>query len=105
MRTFPVVVIEALGCGKPVLVTREVNIHPQIERAGAGIVCEANRASLASALGTWLESSVAERHAVAQRAAGCHLREFYLRRAVNSHVEAIRRNLSAPKLERKGVSA
>ena len=94
--TFPIVVLEALSCGTPVLVTREVNIHPHIEKAAAGIVCEVTPEAVASAIRAWLVRGVAEREAFAERAAKCHLLEFDLRRVVEIHVEAIRKNLSVP---------
>jgi glycosyltransferase involved in cell wall biosynthesis len=97
--TFPIVVLEALSCGTPVLVTREVNIHPQIEETSAGLVCEASQGDVASAIRTWLAHSVAEREAFAERAAKCHLRNFDLRRVVEIHLEAIRKNLLASRKE------
>lgn len=97
--TFPIVVLEALSCGTPVLVTRDVNIHPLIERAGAGIVCETTVADVASAIRTWLARSVDERESIAERAAKCHQDEFSLRRAVERHIDAIRKNLSSRERE------
>ena len=39
---FGVVVIEALGCGTPVLISDQVNIHREVDQAGVGVVvpCE-----------------------------------------------------------------
>lgn len=90
--TFPIVVLEALSCGTPALVTRDVNIHPQIERWGAGPVCEANVESIKSALRTWLDKDEGARKAASERASACHANEFDLRGAVRTHIEAIQRN-------------
>lgn len=91
---FPIVVLEALSCRAPVLVTRDVNIHPQIERTGAGIVCDTTVSSVTSALANWLALGSTEREAFAERAVRCQIQEFDLHRAVQIHVEAIRKNLS-----------
>ncbi|MDP2021668.1 MAG: glycosyltransferase [Hydrogenophaga sp.] len=51
---FGIVVAEALGCGKPVLISDKVNIWREIEADGAGIVRPDTKEGTADALRTWL---------------------------------------------------
>ena len=104
--TFPIVVLESLSCGTPALVTKDVNIHPQIEKWKAGPVCETNRSSVSAALRAWIETGPAEREAFRARATACHANEFHLDAAMRIHVGAIGRNLTRQKrAERRGVAA
>jgi glycosyltransferase involved in cell wall biosynthesis len=52
---FGVVVIEALACGTPVVVSEEVNIHREITEAGVGAVAERRVEPLAETLSQWLQ--------------------------------------------------
>lgn len=51
---FGIVVAEALGCGKPVLISDKVNIWREIEADGAGIVRPDTTEGTEDALRTWL---------------------------------------------------
>ena len=51
---FGIVVAEALGCGKPVLISDKVNIWREIEADGAGIVRPDTAEGATDALRTWL---------------------------------------------------
>jgi len=54
---FGIVVAEALGCGKPVLISDKVNIWREIEADGAGIVRPDTTEGTVDALRTWLALS------------------------------------------------
>jgi len=47
---FGIVVIEALASGTPVLISDQVNIWPEIKKAGVGMICKTEVASVAEAL-------------------------------------------------------
>lgn len=47
---FGVIVAEALACGRPVIVSDQVNIAPEVERGGAGFVCTTDADSAAAAI-------------------------------------------------------
>ena len=47
---FGLVIVEAMHAGLPLLISDEVYIHPEIERAGAGVVCRPSIDSVAKGL-------------------------------------------------------
>jgi len=65
---FGIVVAEALGCGKPVLISDKVNIWREVEADGAGIVGDDTLQGTASALDRWLSLSKVERDRMASNA-------------------------------------
>lgn len=52
---FGIVVAEALACGKPVLISNQVNIWREIEKEGAGIVDNDDKPGVEKMLKKWLE--------------------------------------------------
>lgn len=66
---FGIVVAEALGCGKPVLISNKVNIWREIEADAAGIVRDDTAAGTLEALQAWLGLSSTEKQAMSQAAA------------------------------------
>jgi glycosyltransferase involved in cell wall biosynthesis len=53
---FGIAVVEALACGKPVLITNKVNIWREIENGGGGLVSNQDPADFAGLLNRWSES-------------------------------------------------
>lgn len=51
---FGIAVVEALACGKPVMITHQVNIWREVERCGAGVVEEDSIAGVRRALDRWM---------------------------------------------------
>ncbi len=72
---FPMAVLEAMAAGCPVVVTRECRI-PQVERAEAGWVAEAEEQAVHRALGQALHASDLERHQRGQAGIDLVAREF-----------------------------
>lgn len=52
---FGIAVAEAMGCGKPVLISNKVNIWREIEAGGGGIVGDDTLAGTTGTLKRWLE--------------------------------------------------
>jgi len=65
---FGIVVAESLAAGRPVLVSNQVNIWPDIIADGAGLVDDDTLAGTERLLRRWLELPTAERDAIAARA-------------------------------------
>lgn len=64
---FGVVVAEALACGRPVLISDQVNIWPDITQEGVGLVAPDTLEGTASLLSRWLTMSEVERAAMSSR--------------------------------------
>jgi len=66
---FGLAAAEALACGTPVIVSDQVNIHPQVKAAGLGAVVRLDVDQLASELGRWLgDDDLRQRAGAAGRA-------------------------------------
>ena len=77
---FGIVVAEALACGRPVLITEQVNIWREVESAGAGLVAPTPDA-FATTMGGFFRSSDAERNAMGLRARDLFLSRFEIGRS------------------------
>ena len=58
---FGIAVVEALGCGKPVLITNKVNIYKEIKSGGGGIIESDNLKGIKTVIKSWLHLSETER--------------------------------------------
>ncbi|TWG81415.1 glycosyltransferase involved in cell wall biosynthesis [Cupriavidus gilardii J11] len=76
---FGVAVVEALGCGVPVLISDKVNIWREIEADGAGIVQPDTVDGTERSLRQWLSASAARRDAMRTAAPACFSRRFQSR--------------------------
>jgi glycosyltransferase involved in cell wall biosynthesis len=65
---FGIAVVEALACGKPVLISNQVNIWQEIVAAGAGLVADDTPAGTYHLLAEWNRRSMAEKQAAGERA-------------------------------------
>jgi glycosyltransferase involved in cell wall biosynthesis len=72
---FGVVVVEALACGTPVIVSDQVYLHPEVTGAGVGTVTRTTVESVASELSRWL-TDPAVRANSASKARPCALSTF-----------------------------
>jgi glycosyltransferase involved in cell wall biosynthesis len=89
--TFPVAVLEALSSSVPVLITRKVNIYPQIERHGAGLVCDDTEDGTRQAIAKWLSMKADVRQTMRDRARQCFESEFSINGAIAKHLEVLER--------------
>lgn len=64
---FGVVVAEALGCARPVVISNQVNIHDEVAAAEAGVICSDDVPSARAALARFVAMEAADREAMGQR--------------------------------------
>jgi glycosyltransferase involved in cell wall biosynthesis len=53
---FGIVVVEALACGTPVILSDQVYLHPWVSESGVGGVCELNTSDVVRELHRWLDN-------------------------------------------------
>ncbi|MDE1190599.1 MAG: glycosyltransferase [Arachidicoccus sp.] len=87
---FGIAIVEALACGKPVIITDKVNIWREIKKGGGGLVSKDTYESVFAALKQWIEKSALERQTMATRAADTY-KELY---AIEPAAEKFKRELS-----------
>jgi glycosyltransferase involved in cell wall biosynthesis len=86
---FGIAVAEALACGVPVLISREVNIWREIESANAGFVAPDTVAGTTDLLTHWQQLPEAERRAMRQNARQCFQQHFDIEHSAARLLEAI----------------
>jgi len=73
---FGIAVAESLAVGRPVLISNQVNIWPEVESEGVGLVDEDTLEGTERLLRRWLELPAEERDAMADRCHPCYLRRY-----------------------------
>ena len=73
---FAIAVAEALSCAKPVLISDQVNIAPEIEADTAGLVGSDDQDGINLLLGRWKKLQTFERDSLAQSAYNCFVDRF-----------------------------
>jgi glycosyltransferase involved in cell wall biosynthesis/acetyltransferase-like isoleucine patch superfamily enzyme len=81
---FGMAVVEALACGVPVLISREVNIWREIVAAGAGFADSDDVEGTMRILKRWFDLEAAEKHAMRQRAFECFSNSFEINHATDN---------------------
>ena len=89
---FGIVVAEALGCGKPVLISNMVNIWREIEADDAGFVDSDDLDGTVRNLRRFLGTAADDRSAMSRRAIDCFERRFSMHKAASRLVEIIEDN-------------
>jgi glycosyltransferase involved in cell wall biosynthesis len=95
---FGIAVAEALACGLPVLISKEVNIWREIADDGAGLVAKDDVAGTGSLLRRWFRLGASEREQMRARARSCFARRFELERAAESLTRVIAEATDPPPL-------
>ncbi|MXP47733.1 glycosyltransferase [Altererythrobacter luteolus] len=86
---FGVVVAEALGCGRPVIISDQVNISGDVQRAQAGIICHDTRASVAEAMTRFFRLDAGAREAMGERGKRLFQTQFNIARTAEELVEIL----------------
>jgi len=86
---FGIAVAEALACGRPVLISDQVNIWREIEGDGGGFVASDNAAGTLQLLDSWLDLLPEEKQGMAKRARQTFERNFAVEPAAHRLWQAI----------------
>jgi glycosyltransferase involved in cell wall biosynthesis len=91
---FGIAVAEALACGRPVLISNQVNIWREIVEEGCGYAEEDDVAGTRRLLGRWLATPAATRAEMAANARRCFANRFEINRAVDSFLRVLQNETS-----------
>jgi len=87
---YGIAIVEALGCGVPVLISNRVNIWDKIAEDRAGYIADPGQRGADELLRRWMSTPAEERQAMRQRARACFESRFDSRRAGLHLVETLR---------------
>jgi len=73
---FGIAVAESLAVGRPVLISNQVNIWPEVHSEGVGLVDDDTQEGTERLLRRWLALSAGEREAMAAHCHPCYLRRY-----------------------------
>jgi glycosyltransferase involved in cell wall biosynthesis len=73
---FGIAVVEALACGRPVLISESVNLARELAAAGAALVAPDTVAGATDLLRRWQDTTPAERSRMADAARRCHATRY-----------------------------
>jgi glycosyltransferase involved in cell wall biosynthesis len=91
-------VVEALAVGRPVLVSNQVNIWPEVTGDGAGLADEDTLDGTVRLLRRWFELAPAQRDEMARRARGCFGARYSMIQAATAINRSFADALSEPGL-------
>ena len=86
---FGIAVVEAMACGKPVLISNQVNIWREISNGGAGVIGDDNLIGTESMLKQWLSLTADEKLKMGGRATEAFKKCFTLDKAVSNMITVI----------------
>ena len=86
---FGIAIVEALACGRPVLISNQVNIWREIVEDGAGFAEEDTPAGTRRLLERWVATRPEGREAMRARAQSCFAERFEIEHAVDSFLAVL----------------
>lgn len=86
---FGIAVAEALACGKPVLVSNQVNIWREIKQSGAGFVAENTLAGTTSLVRNWTDMTEGKKSQVGIAARKCFEKNFDVKAAAKRMMQQV----------------
>lgn len=90
---FGIAVAESLAVGRPVLISNQVNIWPEIQTEGVGLVDEDTQEGTERLLRRWLATPAAEREAMATSCRPCFLKRYSMQRTAETLRDCFRKNI------------
>lgn len=93
---FGIAVTEALSCGVPVLISREVNIWREIDAANAGLTAEDTLAGTVSLLRHWLQLKPLARQRMSQNGLQLFRSRFHIDAAADALVQVLQQQIERP---------
>jgi glycosyltransferase involved in cell wall biosynthesis len=94
--SFGVVVVEALACGVPVLISNKVKIWREVAASGACLVENDSLAGSVALLERWMMLNEADRELMRERARTCYLANYEISSVCRDFSDLIRRTLRVP---------
>ena len=82
---FGIAVVEALACGKPVLISNQVNIWKEVDKEGAGLISVDEEAGVEGLIKNWLSLNELAKLEMRKKAIHCYEKNF----TINGYVERI----------------
>src|SRR5690606_964178 len=86
---FGIAVVEALACGKPVLISNQVNIWSEIETEGGGMVGKDDLLGTYQMIRSWISSSEGEKVGMGRKARRCFEKKFDIGLNAERYLNAI----------------
>jgi glycosyltransferase involved in cell wall biosynthesis len=87
---FGIAVVEALACGKPVLISDQVNIWREIENQGGGLVNKDSLEGAEQLLLQWCNLDREQKHLIGQEALATYQKHFTVEEAAKKMAEALK---------------
>lgn len=86
---FGIAVVEALGCGKPVLISDQVNIWKEIKNERAGLVAKNTLEGTSELLQSWVQMSKQEKQEMGKDAKYCFEKNYAIGSTIRRFYKAI----------------
>jgi glycosyltransferase involved in cell wall biosynthesis len=86
---FGIAIVEAMACGKPVLISNQVNIWKEIKKDGSGMVTDDTQKGIQTMLDEWFNLPDAEKQLMGQRARATYEKYYAIETAAKLFLKAV----------------